>query len=648
MKWWLTLVSMGILCGYGFLYGQQPAVYPGSLHLRLNNGDSSYLRIVRFGLDFEDANARIVFSGNDTVFRYDIFPLQKIEVEECFISGYMHSSAYGNVFCNGFQSWSESREFHQEEVQRPLSKIMMPYARYYGDYTFYHYAGQPGVLRSWTYTYVRRNEGRIEMLASLDEDPGYTLIRFYHSRQSFRIERDCQGKVLDTGSYTLLHIFHKEGKESEIFDEWSSLYHPQEQSIPPGRATGWTSWYHYYDRINEKIIHTNLQHFDTLAIDFFQVDDGYQRSVGEWTQTNRKFPHGLKVLADSIHASGKKAGLWIAPFVCERNSPLVKQHPDWLLHDENGKLLKAGYNPGWSGWYYAFDIYHPGFRVYLEAQMDTLLHVYGFDLIKADFLFAAGIQHRNGKTRGEIMADAMAWLRAMTRGKLLLGCGVPLAPAFKRVDYCRIGNDIHTAWEFRLLRKLGASERPSTLSSLTNTIARRQLNGRFFTNDPDVYILRRKKNKLHPHQRFTNFIVNQLFGGLLFTSDDISQYDATTLALYRRGLHTPPPQITAIYPAGSGNAYLVTGMYGDCPVHTLINLDNRQREIQFSVPMTGMFTDPDTDFFSSSLPPSTESTISSLQLQPFVSFQFIPLHSDAEREKFQPCRSNLLVMPLSK
>lgn len=558
-----------------------PAIYPGSLHLRINNGDSSYMRITKFGLSYEDENVKIAFFEEEDAFRYMLYPKQALEIEDCYVSGSLHPELYGDVFCNGFQSWSESREYAQDEKIKPIAGILKPYGKYSGDYTYYNYADQKGVLHSWTYSYVKRNKNQIELIASLDEDPGFTLIRYFHPHHSFRIQRDCSGKTIKDSAYTLLHIYHAVGYEDSLFTNWASLYHPQEEWESKGTTTGWTSWYNYYHNIREDIILHNLHNYDSLKIDIFQVDDGYQQSVGNWTVSNKKFPHGMKSIADSIHAQGFKAGLWIAPFICEKNAPIVKQHPEWILKDEKGKFVKAGYNPGWSGWYYALDIYNPGFREYLEGQIDTLIHVQGFDMIKADFLFAACIQYRNGKTRGEIMADAMTWLREMTEDKLLLGCGVPLASAFKRVDYCRIGNDIHPKWDFGILKNFHAHERPSTVLSLTNTIYRHQLNGRFFINDPDVFILRKQKNKLTPDQRYTNFLTNQLFGGLLFTSDDISRYDQPTMQVYKKHLEKMTISIQSVSVNHQPFSVTVQHTNNGCAMLSMLNLDKKNAVFKF-------------------------------------------------------------------
>lgn len=48
------------------------------------------------------------------------------------------------------------------------------------------------------------------------------------------------------------------------------------------------------------------------------------------------------------------------------------------------------------------------------------------------------------------MCDAMELLRSLCGDKLILGCGVPLAPAFGKVDFCRIGADMALSWNKNL------------------------------------------------------------------------------------------------------------------------------------------------------------------------------------------------------
>ena len=103
----------------------------------------------------------------------------------------------------------------------------------------------------------------------------------------------------------------------------------------------------------------------------------------------------------------------------------------------------------------------------------------------------------------------------------ILGCGVPLMPAFGKVDYCRIGADMGLRWKVPFFSN---REFISTYHTLGNSIFRRQLDGRAFLNDPDVFLLRDENIHCTFEQRKIIATVNKVFGSVLFTSDNVGKY----------------------------------------------------------------------------------------------------------------------------
>ena len=57
---------------------------------------------------------------------------------------------------------------------------------------------------------------------------------------------------------------------------------------------GWCSWYHFFHDVNEADVLRNLEALAAarpgLCLDVVQIDDGYQRAIGDWLETNAKFP----------------------------------------------------------------------------------------------------------------------------------------------------------------------------------------------------------------------------------------------------------------------------------------------------------------------------------------------------------------------
>ena len=293
---------------------------------------------------------------------------------------------------------------------------------------------------------------------------------------------------------------------------------------PKGKPiTGYTSWYRHYQDISEKKLMHDLDSLSrTKGQDIFQIDDGYQCAVGDWLDINKlTFPDGLEKLSSAIHEKGLKAGLWLAPFVCEKQSEIYKNKKHWLLHDKEGNEVPAGCN--WSG-SFALDIYNEEVRAYLKEVFDTVLNKWGFDLVKLDFLYAACIIPQNGRSRGQVMCEAMDFLRECVGSKLILGCGVPLGAAFGKVEYCRIGCDVGLDYNDNPVMQMTHRERVSTKNSMLNTVFRRQLDGRAFYNDPDVFLLRDDNISLFNAQKQSLAFINHIFGSVYFTSDDVASY----------------------------------------------------------------------------------------------------------------------------
>jgi alpha-galactosidase len=465
------------------------------------------------------------------------------------------------VFLNGYQSWSLSREAGAYERAPGLNPLFTPFIRmfrlkYYGDYFFAKYGGGRGQFHSYTYTYIRSPGGSISLAGSLTERAGYTVFRYDTPHSRLFIEKDCEGMTLE-GDTLLLDIVLLDGTLPEVSERYFSMIKPR-RDLPPVQ-TGWTSWYYHYEKIDEKIILDNLRAFAErkVPIDIFQIDDGYQKAVGDWLGTNEKFPRGMKPVADEIRKAGYRPGLWLAPFIAEEKSDIVRNRPEWIKTDRYGERIVAGHNPfNWSGNFYALDLCNPDVREYLRAVFDTVLNKWGFGIVKLDFLYAAALSPSCGRSRGQLMTESMEFIRECAGESWVLGCGMPLGPGFGYTDFCRIGSDVALSWQGEHYKILGIQtkltlehfrfrERVSIYNSLMSTIGRHMLNGREFMNDPDVFILRTPYQWLTPDEKKTLYLLNQIFGGLVFTSDNIGEYDPEQFAFYMKQFPFRPKEITS-------------------------------------------------------------------------------------------------------
>lgn len=461
------------------------------------------------------------------------------------------------IFVNGYQSWTDSREYSKLEKMHSINKIpKFIINKYsfdkYGDYTFKNYSDKAGVFHGYSYGYVR-NEDNYELIGSLSENSGFTIINYDVNSSDIIIQKDCSGIIIDK-PYNLFDICFLEGKENYVFDTYFKM---MGVTLKTEKAmTGYTSWYNHYQNISEEIIKSNIESiFECESkLDIFQIDDGYQTAVGDWLSIDKnKFPNGMKSVCDIIKAKGLIPGIWLAPFVCEEKSDIFNNHKDWIIKDENGELLKAGSN--WSG-FYSLDFYNEEVRKYIRKCFDTIIKDWGFELVKLDFLYAVCLLPYNNKSRGQIMCEAMDFLRECVGDKMILGCGVPLAPAFGKVDFCRIGCDIGLDFDDNFIMRKMHRERISTKNAIYNTIYRRQLDKRAFLNDPDVFLLRDDNIKLKDYQKENLCLINSLFGSLLFTSDNIGSYSKDKKEKFLKALKNLDAVVDKVVEKKAGQFYV--------------------------------------------------------------------------------------------
>ena len=445
-------------------------------------------------------------------------------------------------FANGYQAWTTTREFSRDDTFKGLikaagiTKFVKHFAGLSGDYHFESY-GEKGKFHGYTYCYFReKGENEIKLYGSKHERNGFTVFAVDMNGEKFTIKKDVEGLSLKAGQeYEIFDIAIIKGDMDDVMDKYFfDFVGCKKPAIK--HLSGYTSWYNYFQNISEEIILRDLNGLDRASeeVNIFQVDDGYQEAVGDWLLTDRKkFPNGMKYIADAIHDKGYKAGIWLAPFSAQVSSKLAKEHPDWLLrHNRNGQKMLGC--QGWGG-AYTIDIYNPDARAYIKKVFDVVLNEWGFDMVKLDFLYSQCIEPRNGKTRGEIMCDGVDLLREACGDKWILGCGVPLGACMGIFDACRISCDASKNWKFKVEKGLAVNdlvssirincENPSSQNAIINTIFRNHLDGRAFCNDPDVFFLRDININYTMPQKLLHGKINTVCGNVLFVSDNAGDFD---------------------------------------------------------------------------------------------------------------------------
>lgn len=452
-------------------------------------------------------------------------------------------------FANGFQSWTDTKEFTKNEMMADEGLIgkgifgKSPFGiNLVGDYTFVEQPKEYGNFHAISFAYVR-NDKNVDLFASLNDRTGYTIIYADMNKNTLRFSKDVEGITI-TEPYELLDLYFDNGGYDEVFDRYFAKMNVK--PLTDKKIKGYTSWYNYYQNISEDIILRDLEAISkkTDKVNTFQIDDGYQTAVGDWLSINKtKFPNGMKPIVEKIHAKGWQAGLWLAPFGAQKGSKLASEHSDWLVKGKNGKPIMVGAN--WGG-FYAIDIDNADARAYIKNVFDTVLNDWGFDLVKLDFLYATAVVPLHNKTRGQLAYESIDFLRECVGDKQILGCGVQQMPCFGKVEYMRIGADMALSWKHNFSRKFTHREDVSTPNAIHNSVYRRCLNGRAFLCDPDVFLLRKTNIHFTPEQQKVLAKFIKLFGSVLFMSDNVDEYDDEQLAVFNDTLADDDAKVVAI------------------------------------------------------------------------------------------------------
>jgi alpha-galactosidase len=330
-----------------------------------------------------------------------------------------------------------------------------------------------------------------------------------------------------------------DGKTSDLLDVYTrSVAEAMDARAAHEVLSGWCSWYQLYTTVTEADVDRNLktllEHREQLPLRLVQLDDGYQRAIGDWLELNEKFLHGMRPLVQRVRNAGFLPGLWLAPFLLSAESDTYAEHPDWVVRDELGDPLNAIDN--WGTANYAVDTTHPEALRWLEHVLRTVCEDWGYEYVKLDFLYAAAMRGRRFDpqvTGVEAYRRGLEVLRQAVGERFILGCGAPLVPSIGLVDGMRIGSDVASYWG-----EEGNSDGPALRNAMRATLARLWMHGRWWSNDPDVVVVRANDSQLSFAEVQAWAAVVALSGGMLFEGDDLSRVEPARRELLARLL--PP------------------------------------------------------------------------------------------------------------
>ena len=321
-------------------------------------------------------------------------------------------------------------------------------------------------------------------------------------------------------------------------DRFQVPYRPLCKTQYPTPPAGWMTWYAVkFDACEEAVLeNTRLQKellapygADTVWVDWEWYHAGFKEEMNPeasfFCPDQKKYPNGLKYVAQEIERQGFTPALWIAPTHEPVETPYIRENPDAVLLD---RVL-------WFG-RYIFDITHPKFLQEYLPNAIRQVQQWGYRALKWDILpLTLDYTDRLHQYLTDPECSTYeAFRKVVQTGREILGndfymlsCGganerVALS-ACDIFDAARIGGDIFTWEEFK--------------SSLIAPVLRLYpYHNTALYCDPDNLVLRPEFNDLH--QARTRVTMVSLLGLPATFGDDLRELPPERLELLRRGLPT--------------------------------------------------------------------------------------------------------------
>lgn len=223
--------------------------------------------------------------------------------------------------------------------------------------------------------------------------------------------------------------------------------------IPAIAPTGWNDWQYYRE---EKTQQDVLDSAEVIAemkrrgypLDFVQVDGGFCLHLSEWSVPKPGFSDGIQALSEKIRGMGLKFGLWLAPYIQNKKTTVVREHPEWLLLDKTGRPVELpNSNVGPS---HLIDYSLDAPLTWLRQLVRMFADEWKVEWIKLDgpnyALYRLGRLRDNTMTITEMLARTFEIIREEAGPEILVEGEGMLGLALGKVDLHRVQTDNHTRW----------------------------------------------------------------------------------------------------------------------------------------------------------------------------------------------------------
>lgn len=358
------------------------------------------------------------------------------------------------------------------------------------------------------------------------------------------INGDGDGKQLNSEEEVKFEkvVYMRDASWQNLLDRYAILIAKENNVTKPPKVswTGWATWDFYVQYFLPEDIDRNTNLIADLGVNpnIIQIDGGWWKQRGDYFDVRDNIPGGIKAMVEKIHQKGYKAGLHFDGFRASAGAKIVKEHPEYFVHDESGQILKIGKDPVTKDALVSWDYSHPGAQKFIYDVMKNARDNWKVDYFKIDFmrdgLLAKGKSYLpvTHVERYRMGVDAM---RKGMGNAYFLACSPNFGVNIGFTEATRTGPDIDPDYEAVKTRAQSNSANYYFAQKIYNV-------------DPDYLVLRDKTQSnerdgkkpsltVQEGQMWANFV--SIYGNARLQSDELSLLPTEKMEIIKNNFNLP-------------------------------------------------------------------------------------------------------------
>ena len=319
----------------------------------------------------------------------------EVQIEKVLMQEHRLNAKQADANAQPYDMWSfqgSSYNWGENDVQKLTRTSSQPNVM--GEQVKGGYGGGIPVVAFWTAS-VGEAIGHVETLP-------WTLSIPVKVEKDARVETQLEipvnSSLKPNESYSTPRSFVAvySGDFYEPLRMWSSVLQKEGWNVPKPSSeaynVAWCGWGYEFNVTPKEMLGT-VPKLKEMGIKWATLDDRWFDTYGDWNPRTDTFPgDSIKQMAEDFHKQGIYAQLWWLPLGVEdgqgkyeshkyKMSEVVKQHPDWLILDKNGKHARMVRDLG------ALCPAVPEVQSYYKQLTEKFIRDWGFDGSKLDNIY---------------------------------------------------------------------------------------------------------------------------------------------------------------------------------------------------------------------------------------------------------------------